>query len=600
MPTSTWRDRFTQQRIFATAVATADRTRGLVTMVGPDGMRLHAWDVPTGKTRPVPTPPANLFAYRWLSPDGRTALVLADEGGNELGHLTAVDLQDNGPAVDLTPALDPYTVRGVGCSRGGGGLVMDAVTPTGYRLYHLPNVTVPESEPRLLAQFPDEAWNCLLSADSGIATVDVTEQNPGVRRFAVRALRVPDGEPLGTLADISGSSVEGRLFSPLPGDATAVVTTDASGVRRPLLWHIADDTRRSLAVAHLPGDVVPTDWSDDGRYLLLCHTWRARQQLLRYDLEADRCEKLEVPDGSYHDDVLRTSQFGPDGVVLAATENLTRPLTVYRHRPGGRTEVALATGSADGHVARSVDIRSADGTLVQGWLAAPDGPGPHPCVIHLHGGPHWVELDAYDPGKPLWLDQGYAYLGLNVRGSTTFGTRYREEIWGDVGRWELEDIVASRQWLVDNGVADPGQVLLTGASYGAFLTLYALSVRPDLWAGGIAQVAIADWRLTHEDANPALRAAHRTWFAGTPDEQPGLYRDRSPLTHLERLVAPVLIRQARQDTRTPARQMEVYEREAARLGKPVTVVWEEGGHAPGRSDFPKRALDFAAECVRAG
>jgi dipeptidyl aminopeptidase/acylaminoacyl peptidase len=200
----------------------------------------------------------------------------------------------------------------------------------------------------------------------------------------------------------------------------------------------------------------------------------------------------------------------------------------------------------------------------------------------------------------MWLDHGYAYLALNYRGSTTFGTAYQQAVWGDVGHWEVADIAAARQWLVDQGVADPRRVLLTGASYGGFLTLYAMSVLPDRWAGGIAEIALADWTMTYEDANPAIRTAIASWLGGTPEQVPQRYRDRSPLTHLAGLAAPVLIRQARSDTRTPARQMEVYQQRARQLGKPVTVDWDEGGHEQlgrDRLAFYRRSLDFAADCL---
>lgn len=595
----TWRDRLTRPRILATRVAPADRTAGLVTMVGADGVALHAWQVPAGVTRPAATPPPNAMFSCWLSHDGRHAYVLADEGGNELGHLSAMDLHYGG-TVDLTPTLPPYTVRGLGVSRSGAGLVLDAVDASGYHIYHLADPSAADPQPRLLARYANEAWNCLLSADGALATVDTTEHNPGVRAFAVQALRVADGEVLGSFSDGPRSSVEGCLFSPSVGEPTVVVTTDRSGVRRPVLWRVTDDSHRPLATDHLPGDVIAVDWSDEGRYLLLCHAWRASQQLLRYDLHTDGCELLDLPPGTYHDDVRRSSHFGPDGTVLAAGETLGRPLTVYRHAPGGRTEVALATSNvpAAAH-ASSVDIASSDGTLAQGWLATPEGDAPFPTILAVHGGPHWVQGDAFDPVAQMWLEHGYAYLGLNFRGSTTFGKVYKEAVWGDVGHWELEDMVATRHWLVGHGVADPDRVLVAGASYGGFLTLYALSVRPQLWAGGIAEVALADWTMAYQDANPALRAAQAAWLGGTPEQVPDRFRDRSPLTHLADLSAPVLIRQGRHDTRTPRRQMEVYEQEAKRLGKPVTVVWQDGGHAPGSDplSFQLRALDFAAACV---
>jgi dienelactone hydrolase len=594
---SPWQERFTRPRIVVTRVAPADRTAGLVTIVDGQGPKLHAWDVPTGVTTPVATPSANLFAFCLLGHDGRYAYVLADDHGNELGHLTAVAVRGGAEPVDLTPGLAPYTLRGADLSATGAGLVIDAVSDDGYRVYYLADPVAAGQQPRLLGHYRDEAWFCRLSADAAVATIDTTERNPGVRRFAVRALRTADGEPVGVFSDGPGSSVEAKLFSRRPGDPTVAVTTDRSGVRRPVLWRIDHDTRRRLDVGDLAGDVLPIDWSDDGRFLLLCHFWRGSQQLLRYDLEHDRMELLELPAGSHHDDLDGSCHFGPDGTVLAATETLATPLTVYRHRPGGPTEVALASAPAPpGTPARSVDLPSSDGTLVQGWLATPAGPGPHPTILHVHGGPHGAEQGAYHPYAQMWLDHGYAYLGLNYRGSTSFGTDYREQIWGDIGHWEVEDMAAARQWLVESGVAGPDRVLVTGASYGGFLTLYALSVRPELWAGGIAEVATADWRLQHEDANPAIQRAIAAWHAGTPEQVPERYRASSPLTHLAKLTAPVLIRQGRHDSRCPARQMEVYEQAARRLGKPVTVLWDEGGHA--QLDDPlaylQRVLDFAA------
>jgi dipeptidyl aminopeptidase/acylaminoacyl peptidase len=603
----TWRARFTQPRIVATTVATADRTAGLVTVADGHAYRLYAWDVPTGAIRLADLPPADPYYFAtWLSHDGRHAYVVADEKGDELGHLTALDLRDGTAPVDLTPALDRYTVRGVGISHSGAGLALDAVDEAGYHVYYLASPSDANREPQLLASYPDEAWNCLLSADGALVTVDTTDRNPGRRQFAVQALRVTDGEPLGVFADGPGSSIEAHLFSPRPGDPTAAVVTDRSGSRRPVLWQIGDGSRRPLHLGDLPGDVVPLDWSDDGRYLLLCQLWRAAQRLLRYDLDTDQFEMLDLPAGSYHGELLRRahfgpgSYFGPDGAVLAATESMAAPLTVYRHQPGGRTEAVLASEAAPpGRSARSIDLRSSDGTLVQGWLVTPDSTGPHPTVVYVHGGPHMAWWDFFYPAAQMWVDRGYAFFALNFRGSTSFGKQYKEAIWGDVGRWELEDLVAARQWLVEHRVAYPDRMLMAGGSYGGYLTLYALTVRPTLWAGGIAEVAIADWTMTYEDANPANRRAFATWLGGTPEQVPERYRERSPLTYIEDLAAPLLIRQARHDSRTPERQLRAFETEAQRLGKPVTVVWDERGHSPLADElaFRQRSLEFAAGCV---
>lgn len=601
-----WQTRFTEPRIFSTTVARADRTAGLVTVVDGHGATLHAWDTRTGQTRPVASPPANLCLNTWLSDDGGHAYVLADQQGNELGHLVAVDLRHGRGPVDLTPNLDPYTVRGVGTGRTGAGLVLVAVDRDSYHLYRLTRSDAADPAPRRLASYADEAWNCLLSADGSIATVDTLIRQGGIRKRTVRALRTTDGEQVGHYDDGADTSVQAYLFSPVPGEQAAMLATDRSGWRRPVLWQISGNSHRVLELDDLPGDVVAVDWSDDGRHLLLCQSYRAATRMLCYDLDTDRYEQLDLPAGTCYDEMMVLSHFGagtyfgPDGAVLAAVESLAVPQTVYRCQSGEPAEVALAIGpTLPGRAARSVDICSSDGTLVQGWLTTPDGPGPFPAVISVHGGPHVVAGDIYQPTTQMWLDHGYAYLELNYRGSTTFGKRFQEAIRGDVGHWEVEDIVAARRWLVGRNIAPADGVLLTGASYGGFLTLYAMSVHPRLWAGGIAEVALADWALAYQDANPAIRSAINGWFEGTPEQVPQRYRDRSPLTHLPGLEAPVLIRHGRHDSRTPARQMEEYVRMAARLGKAVQVRWDDGGHSfvEDQLAFQQQVLAFAASCV---
>jgi len=108
--------------------------------------------------------------------------------------------------------------------------------------------------------------------------------------------------------------------------------------------------------------------------------------------------------------------------------------------------------------------------------------------------------------------------------------------------------------------------------------LQALGTRPDLWAGGLAGVAIADWVLKYEDAADTLKAYNAALFGGTPKDKPEQYAASSPITYAENVKAPVLIIQGRNDTRTPARQVEMYEQRMKALGKPIEVHWFDAGH----------------------
>ena len=134
-------------------------------------------------------------------------------------------------------------------------------------------------------------------------------------------------------------------------------------------------------------------------------------------------------------------------------------------------------------------------------------------------------------------------------------------------------MVAARNWLVREGIAKSDAILLTGWSYGGYLTLQALGKRPDLWAGGMAGITIADWSIQYQDTADTLRGYQTALFKGTPEERPEQYAASSPISYVEQVRAPVLIIQGRNDTRTPARPIELYEARMRALDKPIEVMW---------------------------
>jgi dipeptidyl aminopeptidase/acylaminoacyl peptidase len=131
---------------------------------------------------------------------------------------------------------------------------------------------------------------------------------------------------------------------------------------------------------------------------------------------------------------------------------------------------------------------------------------------------------------------------------------------------------------VQAGVARADQILLTGRSYGGYLTLMGLGKRPYLWAGGMAAAAMADMAVNFEDSADTFRGFAVALFGCTPQECPERYANSSPLTYAEHVAAPVLIVQGRHDTRTLARSIEMYEAKLRALGKPIEVHWFEAGH----------------------
>jgi dipeptidyl aminopeptidase/acylaminoacyl peptidase len=316
---------------------------------------------------------------------------------------------------------------------------------------------------------------------------------------------------------------------------------------------------------------------------------------------------LDHPPGTFGKRGYGGLYFASDDEIFASYQNSEQPLCVIAldSHTGQQTHVVMdAASQPAGLPVKSITFASSDGQDVQAWLILPEGEGPFPTIIDAHGGPFEAATDSFSPSAMMWVDHGFAFCSVNYRGSTTFGKEYKDKIYCNLGHWEVEDIVAARAWLVDNQIASPNQVLMTGWSYGGFLTLHVLGKYPSLWAGGMAGIAIADWILCHKDSADALRAMDISLFGGTPDEHPERYRASSPITYAENVRAPVLIIQGKNDTRTPARQIEIYEQKMHDLGKEIDVHWYEAGHGGSSTNVElsiahhQIMLDFAFKVLR--
>jgi len=598
-----WKERFRALGILGAQSAPASPGRGVVFSAPSGEVQIYAWDIPSGRLAPLTDRPGGLW-QGLLSPDGRYLYYLEDQGGNEIGHYVRRPWE-GGPAQDLTPAMAPYSaVYQPAVSRSG---TLFGFTPVDSQGFHLdcldlyPNGTF--SAPRRLYSTSKLAQDLVLSAGGEIAVLATTERS-AARQYSLLAFATVDGARLGELWDGPAGSLRPVQFAPIAGDTRLLAMTNQTGANRPVIWNPRTGERTDLALAELSGEVLPWDWSPAGDRLLLCQIDQARQQLYIYELATGALRRVSHPGGTYCRPGAGGPWFGPAGEIFALWEDSIHPPQVIALAgPAGvGLRVVLAGGNPPpGRPLESITFRSSDGQEIQGWLGRPEGPGPFPTILETHGGPHIAESDSFAPLSQAWIDHGYAYLTINYRGSTTFGRSFQEQIWGDMGHWEVEDMVAARDWLIAQGIARPDAVLLTGASYGGYLTLLALGRYPDRWAGGLAVVADADLTLSYADASETFRGWLVAMMGGTPEEKPEQYQVSSPLTYVDQVQAPVLIIQGRNDTRCPARPIEVFESRLRARGRPIEVHWFEAGHGSGSLeqifDFQERMLRFAYACL---
>jgi dipeptidyl aminopeptidase/acylaminoacyl peptidase len=215
---------------------------------------------------------------------------------------------------------------------------------------------------------------------------------------------------------------------------------------------------------------------------------------------------------------------------------------------------------------------------VHALVSLPPGAGPHPAVVLVHGGPSWHDSDGFASDVAAYVDAGLAVVRVNYRGSTGYGSAWRDAIEGRVGLTELEDVVAVRCALEQQGLVDPARVALSGGSWGGYLTLLGLGRYPRLWSVGVAAVPVADYVAAYEDEMEPLKAFDRALFGGSPGQVPQRYQESSPLTYVADVLAPLLVIAGENDPRCPIRQVENYLRALDERGHPYELYRYDAGH----------------------
>jgi dipeptidyl aminopeptidase/acylaminoacyl peptidase len=214
-------------------------------------------------------------------------------------------------------------------------------------------------------------------------------------------------------------------------------------------------------------------------------------------------------------------------------------------------------------------------------LTRPVGPAPYPVVLMVHGGPEWAYPDDLDPWEQALVENGYATAKVNYRGSTGRDVAWRTALHeGNIGFPEVADVIAGLDFLVAAGIADPARVAIEGRSWGGYVSVLAAGLEPDRFAAVIGVVPVCDLVLCHEDCSPPQQAYDLAIMGGGPAELPERYAERSPITYVDAVRAPILLVAGEHDSACPIRQVRHYvEALRARGGNVEAHVYPAGHHA---------------------
>ncbi len=211
-------------------------------------------------------------------------------------------------------------------------------------------------------------------------------------------------------------------------------------------------------------------------------------------------------------------------------------------------------------VGESVRVASFDGQPVPAFVYRPDGPGPFPALIDVHGGPTAQSRREFGRHRQYFVSKGYVVLVPNVRGSTGYGKSWTRLDNMDLGGGPLKDILACKQWLVKEAHVDPARVAIMGASYGGYMTLAAATFAPTEFAAHVDLFGVSDLKSLVESF-PPYWAAFATFiykkFGDAKNPADAQYQhDRSPANYLDKIQRPLLVVQGDKDARVKKDQSD--------------------------------------------
>ena len=225
-----------------------------------------------------------------------------------------------------------------------------------------------------------------------------------------------------------------------------------------------------------------------------------------------------------------------------------------------------------------IRYESFDGRQIPSWLYRPDGGGPSPFAVLIHGGPEAQERPVYRPYVQYLLSRGIGVLATNVRGSTGYGKTYQKLIHHDWGGGDLEDWRHAAEWLRAQDFVDGERLGVYGGSYGGFATLTCVTRLPEYWRAAVDIVGPANL-VTFVRAVPPQWLRFMAEWVGDPDTEEEFLRERSPITYVDQVQAALLVLQGAKDPRVVKSESDQMVERLRELGREVEyVVFEDEGH----------------------
>lgn len=472
-------------------------------------------------------------------------------------HLYVIDATDGSGPIPLTPGFANYQEASW------------YPAPDGLQVLFSGDAQVSEHPDRILER---DLW--LVGEAGGVSKRLLHDEQWA---YSMPALS-PDGSMIAFLAsDLSRAGYGHAILCTMP---------TRGGARR----YLTAGQRFDRSVRHFR-------WAADSQSLYFTAASNGAYPLFRVPATGGKIERLT----NFNQGLLEFDA-SANGIVAVVTRP-SNPYELYLLNGKGEEPVILTTHNSDWLRGKSIsllerrEISTSDGLQIDSWMMKPAGFDPnrrYPLLVEIHGGPQIM----WGPGEAsMWHEmqyfaaRGYAIVYANPRGSSGYGYQFQRENFQNWGPGPAQDVLAATDAATSFNWIDPNRLVITGGSYGAYLTAWIIT-QDHRFKAAAAQRGVYDLSIFFGEGNAwRLVPYHFGGYPWQPDVR-AILNQQSPLLHVAKITTPLLINLGESDLRAGVIQSEMLYKSMKVLGCPVEYARYPGAsHELSRSGDPRQRID---------
>ena len=535
--------------------------------------------------------------------EGRYLVFARSSGGNEAYQLYRLDL-DSGTVTQLTEPDERHSMAGwLHRPSPDGSLIvaslpLDRTAQGGSReQVHTTLWLIDPLRPlakRKLATLPGAGW--FPGAVSGDDRQMALTRYLSANESQVWMLALAGGAPRQLLPAPRAGAADAAVHyaaSFSPDNRALFVVSDRAGEFREMMRYDLAAGSFTRVTAHIPWDISGGTSTEDGRLLALQANVEGRDELRLFDMHTLK----ELPMPALPAGGIGITQFDRRRGELAFTVNSAQgPSQVYSFDPASgaveqwtRAHAPPGIDTASFAAQKVVRWKSFDGRMISGLLSLPPArfPGKRPVLIQIHGGPEGQATIGFIGRFNYFINElGVALIQPNVRGSSGYGKSFLALDDGMKREDAVKDIGALLDWVAAQPQLDASRVLVSGGSYGGYMSLAVATHYAERIAGAIDVVGISHFVTFLNNTESYRRDLRRVEYGDEREPSMRAFLERiSPLSNADRIRKPLFVVQGKNDPRVPFTEAEQIVAKARANGTPVWYLRADNeGHGFARKE----------------